>query len=1003
MLTATYDLRLVLLSMAIATIASYTALDLAGRITAAIGKCRWLWLIGGAIAMGLGIWSMHFIGMLAYKLPIQMAYDLPIVIASMLVAIIASGAALFVASRKTMGYLPLFLGGTFMGLGIAAMHYTGMVAMQIDAVVHYNPQLVAVSILIAIAASITALWLSYRMRSETPGHSILQKIGAAVIMGSAIAGMHYTGMTAASFQLIPQAITPSFAVMNYSLLAVGIAIATMIILTLALIAALLEQYVRVQISSAEILLQSEQRFRSLAQNTSDIIAILTANGIVTYISLSITPILGYDSQDWLRKKAFDFVHPNDLAKADRLLVDTLAYPAANITAVMRFKHADGEWQDFEVIFNNLLNDPSVAGIVTTYRNITERKLAALALENRIRQQANVAQLGQIALAGTDLDTLMDRAVEVIVQTLDIELSGVLELLPDHQELLLRAGVGWLSGLVGQITVKADISSQGGYTLLAKKPVIVEDLRTEFRFTEATLLHNHQVVSGMSVIIQGSESPYGVLVAHTTEKRKFSPDDLYFLESVANVLSTAIERKQTETLLAMYRLLSEHTQDMMLFTRIKGEIIEANNAALKAYGYKATEMRSLTLKDLKATPKHCIIPSQREQADSIGLVYETLHRRSDGSTFPVEISSRGIRLGEERVTLSIIRDVTERKRFEQALFREKELAQVTLQSIKDAVITADAFGRIKSLNPIAEKLTGWSAKEAEGVALKEVFRIVNEITNEPVENPVDKLLRSKLNSSVENSGNKLLLGKLNAAVENPVDKLLRGKQDDAFANNTLLIARDEQQYAIDHSAAAIRSREGEVMGVVLVFRDVTSSRQMARQLSWQATHDPLTKLVNRREFERRLEEAVTTAQHENQQHALCCLDLDKFKIVNDTAGHAAGDELLRQVTKILQTHVRKSDVVARLGGDEFAILLYQCGIEQAQSLAEIILRQIQEFRFEYNDQIFTIGVSIGLVTINSETQNGDAALRLADAACYAAKNQGRNRICLGTENQLHSVN
>ncbi len=971
MLTATYDLRLVLLSIAIATIASYTALDLAGRVTAAIGKGRLLWLIGGAIAMGLGIWSMHFIGMLAYNLPIQMAYDPPIVIASMLVAIIASGAALFVASRKTMGCLPLFLGGTFMGLGIAAMHYTGMVAMQIDAVVHYNLQLVALSILIAIAASVTALWLSHRMRSETPGHSILPKIGAAVIMGSAIAGMHYTGMTAASFQLIPQAITPSFPVMNYSLLAVGIAIATMIILTLALIAALLEQYVRVQLSSAEVLRHSEQRFRSLAQNTSDIITILTANGIVTYISLSITSILGYESQDWLGKKAFDFVHPDELAKADRLLADTLADPAANIRAIMRFKHADGEWQDFEVIFNNLLDHPSVAGIVTTYRNVTERKQAALALENRIRQQANVAQLGQVALANTDLDSLIDRAVDVIVQTLGIEFSAVLELQPDNLELRLRAGVGWLPGLVGNITLKADSSSQAGYTLLAKKPVIIEDLRTEFRFSEATLLHNHRVVSGMSVIIPGSDNPYGVLTAHTTQRRIFNPDDVYFIESIANVLSTAIERKQTETLLAMYKLLSEHTQDMMLFTRMNGEIIEANDAALKAYGYKATEMRSLTLIDLKATPKQCIIPSQTEQADSIGWVYETLHRRADGSTFPVEISSRSTLLGDERVTLSIIRDVTERRRFEQALFREKELAQVTLQSIKDAVITADTFGRIKSLNPIAEKLTGWSGPEAQSVALKDVFRIINESTNEPI--------------------------------ESSVAKLLRGKQDDAFASTTLLIARNEQQYAIDYSAAPIRSREGEIMGVVLVFRDVTLSRQMARQLSWQASHDPLTKLVNRREFENRLQQAVDTAKYENQQHALCYLDLDKFKIVNDTAGHAAGDELLRQVTKLLKSHGRKSDVVARLGGDEFAILLYQCAIEQARPLAETILKQVQEFIFEYDNQMFTIGVSIGLVIINSETHSRDTALSLADAACYAAKSQGRNRICINTENSLQSIN
>ena len=964
MITATYDVRLVMLSIAIASIASYTALEMAGRITAAKGLARLLWLIGGAFAMGLGIWSMHFIAMLAYKLPMPIAYDLPTVLASMVVAAIASGAALFVASRKKMGIIALLAGGAFVGLGIAAMHYTGMVAMRTNAVTHYNPLLVVLSILIAIGASLTALWLSYRMRNQTPMTGIGRKIGAAVIMGSALAGMHYTAMAAVSFQQASGATRHSLTVMDNSLLAVGIGIATTVILALTLIASLLEQRLSVQIGTESAVRQSEERFRCLVQNASDIIAIIAADGVVKYVSLSITRILGYEPQDWLGKTAFEFVHPDDRAKAERLKTDALENPGTNITAVLPLLHANGEWQDFEVVVNNLLDEPSVAGIVTTYRNITERKQSALALSNLVQQQASVAQLGQQALAGTDLDTLMDTAVTAIVQTLAVEYCEVLELLPEGKELRLRAGIGWQPGLVGQLIVDASPNTQAGYSLRSREPVIVEDIRTEMRFSTPVLLHDRKVVSSISVIIQSSDSPYGVLGAHATQRRTFSPDEIYFIQSVANVLSTAIERKQTEMLLARYRLLSEHTQDIMLFTRSNGEIIEANNAALNAYGYKASELKRMKMKELRTIPKHPLIPTETEQADSIGLVYETFHRRSDGSTFPVEISSRSTRLGGERVLLSIIRDVSERKRYEQALFREKELAQVTLQSIGDAVITTDAFGRVKSINPVAEKLTGWPQAEAEGLPLKEVFRLVNETTQKPV--------------------------------ENPVDKLLRGKGNEDFANNTLLIARNDSEFAIAPSAAPIRSREGEIIGVVLVFRDVTSSRHMARQLSWQASHDPLTGLVNRREFEQRLEQALLTAQQQNTQHALCYLDLDKFKVVNDTCGHAAGDELLLEVTRILEEQVRKSDTVARLGGDEFAVLLQQCPLERGKEIAEAIRKQIQEFRFVFQEKTFSIGVSIGLASITPESPNLDRILSLADAACYAAKNSGRNRVCIASD-------
>lgn len=171
-----------------------------------------------------------------------------------------------------------------------------------------------------------------------------------------------------------------------------------------------------------------------------------------------------------------------------------------------------------------------------------------------------------------------------------------------------------------------------------------------------------------------------------------------------------------------------------------------------------------------------------------------------------------------------------------------------------------------------------------------------------------------------------------------------------------------------------------------------------QLTWEATHDALTGLINRREFLQRLEAAVVNDRKQNQQHTLCYLDLDRFKIVNDTCGHAAGDELLRQISTLLQTHIRQTDLIARLGGDEFALLLYNCPLNKALQVAHSLKEAVQTFRFLWQDKSFTIGVSIGMVTANNyyvcgngAFQNPEKLLNAADAACYQAKNSGRNRV------------
>lgn len=241
-LISTYDLRLVMLSIVVAVVASYTALDLAGRVTAAQGGSRTIWLFGGAASMGIGIWSMHFIGMLAFSLPVPIGYDILITIVSMIAAIIASCIALFVVSRKNMGTVQLISGGVLMGVGIGTMHYTGMAAMQMEAHLSYDMFFFLLSVVIAVAVSLVALWLAFHLRGDSTEAGTVQKVVSALVMGGAIVGLHYTAMQAALFTPMES----SAAVQNSgdsgnSWLAVVIGVATFIVLGLALFSSLVNR------------------------------------------------------------------------------------------------------------------------------------------------------------------------------------------------------------------------------------------------------------------------------------------------------------------------------------------------------------------------------------------------------------------------------------------------------------------------------------------------------------------------------------------------------------------------------------------------------------------------------------------------------------------------------------------------------------------------------------------------------------------------------------------
>lgn len=312
------------------------------------------------------------------------------------------------------------------------------------------------------------------------------------------------------------------------------------------------------------------------------------------------------------------------------------------------------------------------------------------------------------------------------------------------------------------------------------------------------------------------------------------------------------------------------------------------------------------------------------------------------------------------------DITPRKLAEEAqrrlteeLTQQHELLRVTLQSIGDAVITTDAHGMVTWLNPVAERMTGWLATQAQGLPLAQVFHIVNEETR--------------------------------ASTENPVATCLEQGKIVGLANHTLLISRDGSEFGIEDSAAPIRNQNGEVQGVVLVFHDVSEQRRLSGEMTFRATHDALTGLFNRSEFESRLLRVLRNAYEEQSHHAMLYIDLDQFKLVNDACGHAVGDQLLIQVSKLLGEAIRTRDTLARLGGDEFAVILEYCSTEQAEQVAQKICNRMDDFRFLHDGKRFRIGASIGLVPINRNWINTAAIQQAADAACYAAKEAGRNRV------------
>jgi diguanylate cyclase (GGDEF)-like protein/PAS domain S-box-containing protein len=419
--------------------------------------------------------------------------------------------------------------------------------------------------------------------------------------------------------------------------------------------------------------------------------------------------------------------------------------------------------------------------------------------------------------------------------------------------------------------------------------------------------------------------------------------------------------------AQLRAIIDNMADALVTIDAVGCIAEFNPSAERLFGYTKGDMSGMPMERLFPSG---YAPRLRGLEPAFSLTSEALS--CDGHRVPVELSIGELAppLAEQRVL--IFRDLTYRRRIEDAIYRERQLAQVTLESISESVLTTDAQGKVNFLNDAARALLGVADKIVVGRSLIELLGFVDR----------DVMKEARRVLSI----------------------VLEGGASGEISNNAVLRTHSARMVDVDLKIAPLRDKTGRTIGSVTALRDVTQARRLQARLSYQATHDELTGLINRRELQRRLEDLLWRSNTDEFVSALLYIDLDQFKLVNDTCGHEAGDRLLVQLTQHLGLHLRRNDTLARLGGDEFSVLLPGCSGEAAQRIAETLREAVRKFRFAWLGRSFAVGASIGLVVLDGRWEGIAEAMSAADAACNMAKEAGRDRVIVyspdGSAEQRH---
>jgi len=466
---------------------------------------------------------------------------------------------------------------------------------------------------------------------------------------------------------------------------------------------------------------------------------------------------------------------------------------------------------------------------------------------------------------------------------------------------------------------------------------------------------HKLLAGAAredrIAVNGRLSPFVDITASVNR----------LLDRSQEPIVVAAPEPEPEPFAGLFEVLAETLPDVALIHT--NTILFANRAAGDLFGIDAATLQGKQITDLLRPAYRALmrkhITSQIEATEP-SQPLEVQLISSDDRGLWVELYSKNVALRGEPALLTVARDITHRKSLEASLGRGKLQARITLESIGEGVITTDRNGTIDYMNEAAEQLIGGTRSTGLGKRLLDLIGLVDEVDR--------------------------------GALGDPVAKCLSERRRINLGRRALLLSKHaDREFSTELTASPIRGPDGQIAGCVVIFHDVSELRGIAREMSYQASHDALTGLVNRAEFERRLGAALDSARGEGVGHVVAYLDLDRFKIVNDSSGHIAGDNLLREISTLLKQHVRDSDTVARVGGDEFAMLLAGCPLDKARQIADDVCGAVAEHKFAWQDRTFDIGVSVGLVEVGKDSGSAESVLAAADSACYVAKQQGRGRI------------
>ncbi len=447
--------------------------------------------------------------------------------------------------------------------------------------------------------------------------------------------------------------------------------------------------------------QSEARFRAVFEDTAAGIAVVGIDGCLFQTNPALQKMLGYSNAELEGAHISSLTHPDDVAEDLAHYRELVAGERDNYEIEKRYVRKDGGflWGRLNVsLVRNHVGDPQFT--IGMVEDITERKRAEQEIRQRALQQALVAQLGQRALAQTDVSALINEAVGMISRTLETECASVLKLLPKENRLLLQAGVGWDADQIGETTIGAGTDWPAGHAL-AGEAMVYEDLESETRFTEKQLLMERGVVSGMYVAIHGQERPFGVLGTQSTRRRKFTGDDVNFIQAVANVLAAAMERRKNEDALEKssreYRRLFEMANDaIIVYEPGSREILDVNENACEMYQLSKETFLGKTMKELSLDRQRARRYLETLLAQGSYQNFETVHRRSDGTPINVMVNSSLIEFGGRKAVLSIARDVTGRKRAEQSIHEMREAERRRIARDLHDVVLQDLSGALQAL-------------------------------------------------------------------------------------------------------------------------------------------------------------------------------------------------------------------------------------------------------------------------------------------------------------------